>query len=120
MLSFRLDFFPLPISMGSSSRLITALATNMTYHQLSPAFLNKRRVVSLLHLDLFYITPSRQKSDMLENRRIMTSNLDRTHRFRDGRRYHAFDEGVYYFPYDEAEASSLDKTDWCLRFLFCW
>ena len=39
----------------------------------------------------------------------MESNLEQRYRFQDGRRYHAFDEGAYYLPNDEAEASRLGE-----------
>lgn len=50
-----------------------------------------------------------------EPKEVMASSPDQTHRFQNGRRYHAFDEGTYYLPNDEEEAMRLGERGRCLE-----
>ena len=74
------------------------------------ALLMKHRLVPILLSDLLYIPRSverqlKKEKFTRESKDAITSNPDRKHRFRDGRRYRTFDDGAYYLPNDEAEAS---------------
>ena len=49
----------------------------------------------------------------------MASSSDQTHRFQNGRRYHTFDEGIYYLPNDEEEAMRLGEREVAVSSYFC-
>lgn len=51
------------------------------------------------------------KGSLLSQRpkEAMASNVDQTHRFQDGRRYHTFDVGAYCLPNNEVEVIRLGE-----------